>query len=51
MREKWQYVLSGLDDEGLSRFVLEVRIFYSEVTPALSADVLGTCGTQRLLTC
>lgn len=50
MREKWRYVLSGLDDDGLRQFVLEVRRFYPQVAAALSANTLGNYGTQRLLT-
>lgn len=49
-REKWRYVLSALDEDGLRQFVLEVRTFYPDIAAALSAHTLGTYGTQRLLT-
>lgn len=50
VRQKWRYVLSGLDDYGLRQFVLEVRSFYPQIASALSANALGNYGTQRLLT-
>jgi hypothetical protein len=50
IRNKWNYVLADLDEDAVTRFVLDVKKNYPEIAQALSAKFLGTYRTQRLLT-